>query len=172
MSCSKHKLTSFQKDFYNAYNKGDTLVFKSTITQKNNIFVITDKSNDVSFSFNSNMQGYSRGAEIKYKKIVSNNIDTVDFGSFASMGNNQFITGDVKLKFEGAFNIVNNFGDINNNDTIQFFSKKYIDYYIFTDSIHKTSFKINIVRIYWHKKYGIIKYDLKNGDSFIRINTQ
>jgi len=68
----------------------------------------------------------------------------------------------LKSCFNGSF------GAVNSVDTIIEFQKKIIDYYTLYDDQPATNQQIR--KIIWQQKLGIVKYDLINSDSYIRIN--
>jgi hypothetical protein len=64
-------------------------------------------------------------------------------------------------------------GILNTKDSMTINLSVYKDYYeLYYDStiLGRLILPEEVKKIYWQKDLGIIKYDLQNGDSFVRIN--
>jgi hypothetical protein len=162
-SCGKEEeFTGETKSIYDAYNPGDTLVFKSIKTGDSITYAITRKTNDIK-SLPPSLESRETSASIFYKDVTNNSGESrlVEITSFYY---NVFLTfGDYEKLF---FN--QNFGPLNGSDTIHLFARKMIDYYTLYDDQPGANQKIQT--IVWQQKYGIIKYDLSDGDSYVRTN--
>jgi len=165
-SCNKYELNRFQRDVFNTYSVGDTLVFQSTKTNELRYFVITYKYNIIDKNI---IDGNYREAEIQYRDL-SKPINTDKSNTYrptiVSMGSNQY--GDyIFVKFNDFFESYNdNFGLINITDTIRVLNKKIINYY----TLNNTDNRDSTIKIIWQKKYGIVQFDLRKGESFVRVN--
>lgn len=166
ISCKKYEFSVFEQQLYDIYNVGDTLVFVSIKTEKIVTYVITDKTNYVSRHFS---DGRYREVEVNYRDVdkpidPSNDYKPKLFGFL----NNKYGYYNTVLfnDFYGRYE--NTFGTLK-TDTISFFDKKYSDYYTLKPTT-MTNPEDSTTVIYWQKKYGIVKFDLNNGDSYVRTN--
>jgi len=175
VSCKQYKLDGNELQIYNTYNAGDTISFTSSKTGNTKSFVIISKENGMDGGFASGPR--YRRADVFYRNInipitsIENNFPVlVDItnnatGSDGSWGKN----GYVMIYFEHAGIPANNIVDtLNKKDTIYSLGKKIINYNLYSRA--NTSSDTSVVSIIWQQKYGIVKYDLQNGDSYIRTN--
>ena len=145
------------------------MIFESIKTGNIIRYVITDKTNEIY----SNSDSRNREVSVYYR-----NIDE----SLNTDQNNHFkpqLFGILNNK-NGYYILVsfNEFGCIFENnlglfktDTLSFLNKKYSEYYTLTNTSNVgNGTETKLITIYWQKKYGIVKYDLFNGDSYVRTN--
>jgi hypothetical protein len=171
LSCNKSILEPNEQEleYYNVYNVGDTLVFKSLKTGNIKRFTITSKQNSIYNGQSSKM----RDMFVSFHDLDDPNITIKGYQdpillSIYKRKNETIIYLDF-YKFYGEYS--NYFGELNTKDTISYFNKKYINYYSLyneTKSNDLTHYDTKI--LYWQKKYGVIKFDLRDGDSFVRTN--
>ncbi len=157
---------------YNAYNIGDTLIFKSV--KKGNIkkYLITDKYTNETREQN-NLYDESN---LRSAYVTCHDMDVpIDKNSQNEKGNLLMIWNDHNGGYNINIGLVEYFGwysdslgILNHTDTLNYFNKKIIDYYVLQTSRTDTGY--TITKMIWQQKIGIIRYDLKNGDSYIRTN--
>jgi hypothetical protein len=160
-SCKKDEFNGNLKSIYDAYNPNDTLIFKSIKTGEIIKYVITNKKNNI-YNLPRSLQSRESSAFVYYKDLT-NNSKEIQLLQITSFYYNLYVTfGDFGKLFSG------NFGTVNNTDTIIALNKKIIDYYTLYDDQPATNQKI--ITIIWQQKYGIVKYDLVDSNSYVRIN--
>jgi hypothetical protein len=150
----------------NTYHKGDTLKFKSINTGQSKLFLITNVETS-SGGYGANYSGSLKEAIINYNQINGTDNST-----------NMLLIWKSKNKTHYIFSFEFMLGDVygplllNTKDTILINNKKYCNFYIInsTDSFSSTKNNWDVIRIYWQEKMGLIKYDLRNGDSFIKTD--
>ena len=165
ISCKKavFEFNDEEKAIYTIYNVGDTLQFESVTTGKKNVFIIMKKTSDLATNGSFNKFRYG---EIYYRNILD-----------ALYTDSRFVYPDIiqmtkfkkshatEVDFEGFFNSYpdDNFGVLNSIDTISYYNQRIINYYTLIS-------QFNNLTIIWHPKYGVVKYNDKTGESFIRTN--
>jgi hypothetical protein len=178
ISCKSNFLES-ELEAYNPYKVGDTLIFKSS---KNNIdsFLITNKEIFWTSWTPIERDGWYNptNAVIKYKKI--NNYESWKRKVFLENGESEFLhiwkhsPGNIRimLLFNGFLSEnINNFGEL---QTIELNVGKLIltDYFEilpYCDECQRRR-SDGIIKVYWSKKYGILKYVFKSGEVWERTN--
>lgn len=176
-SCNRYELTTDELKLYNVYNVGDTMVFQSISSGDLNQLYISNKVNN--YENEAKVPGLirmSRIALIEYRPLYySQNSDWAQGATEDLLIFNNDKSGDqITLSFGGFEQLPDfnsSFGVLNKQDTINYFNKKIINYYVFQSHLtFSTGSSNEITKIIWQQKYGIVKYDLMNGDSFVRIN--
>jgi len=169
VSCRKFKLTGLQKELFNTYKIGDTLVFKSITTEDIKSIVITGKYNSISSEFDIPPKRL-RMADVSYRDVKAPARQPGEEDPLIIYFRNDQTEGNVISFDYESFNCkVYDLGKLNQQDTLYYFNHKLIDYYEIVDTTYKY-YGTDLIKIYWHRKYGIIKYDLKDGDSYVRTN--
>ena len=167
LSCSKSALEFNQeeKSILNIYKTNDTLVFKSQKTNTINHFVVTSSSditenNGMSFQKNHisdilyislENTSTSENTLIELSKSTSSSVLTVSFEGFHRGYPNKDL------------------GKLYTKDTLELLNHKIINYNILYNIDNRRDEK-DVIKIIWHSQYGILEYDLRNGESFIRTN--
>ena len=148
------------------YKKGEVLIFKSLKTSQQKSYTITDIE-DYSHGYNETNGGPARVGEIWYTtehdgKIYNDKLLMI-------MKNND--RTEVLFCFE--FFLSNQMGKLNTIDSILIDSFSYKNFYTMSGIVSTNNYPVedqDIIKIYWKENLGLIKYDLRNGDSFVRIN--
>lgn len=151
----------------NTYKIGDTLSFKSIKSGSVRKYKILDIENS-SNGFSEAHFGAQQYGRIKYARI---NFNGVEEWEVLKMFKDKMET-KIILTF-GAFYSEHNggFDNLNTSDSIVIRGKSFKDYYEIAKHDLSTAYEdSDLVKIYWKQNLGIIKFDLKNGDSFIRVN--
>jgi len=168
-SCRKFEFNQVEKDMIDVYNVGDTLVFKSIKTGLFKRFIISNKSN----SIYKGQSGKIRQMNVSFRDIDDPNITIKGYQdpillSIIKRKDKTVILLDF-YKFLGEYS--NNFEEINTVDTISYWNNKYFNYYkLHNETTSNDKVHYDTEYLYWQKQYGIIKFDLRNGDSFVRTN--
>ena len=164
-SCKKFNFTEDEYKTLHTYKNGDILVFRSLKYGSEQSFLILDTKNEFSLFSESNM-GSGRTGTIKYTKLPDK--DTGNVLDIFKDNDGTYIV----VCFEHFYvRLKGSLGILNENDSISINKKIFKDFYcIKSERPDREYSKDEIVRIYWQKEIGIIKYDLGNGDSFVRIN--
>jgi hypothetical protein len=167
VSCRKFKFTDVENEMIQVYTVGDTLVFKSIKTGVLERFVIMNKNID--YSTNGALSFVRKHAAIvSYRDLKDPAFTNSGYQynyMFSFVRSKKYNSIDFSFKYSDI-SCQTNLGIVNNTDTLYYLNKKIIDYYVLTDTINSDT----LARIYWQKKYGIVKYDYRNGDSYVRIN--
>jgi len=167
ISCKKYNLSDNENEILNVYTVGDTLNFKSLKTGKTETYIIMDKTNKLELEGGFSYSKY-RFASISYRNIKDYSIYVDQGYSYPEMISiyNGKRSNSLWLKWGMWEEYENNFGTLNSKDTIYFLNKKIIDYYTLNSKDERDS----TIKIIWQKSNGIVKYDFRNGDSYVRTN--
>jgi len=169
ISCKKYKLSKFEKELYEIYNVGDTLTFESIKTGNIIRYVITDKTNEIYSNFDTRERLVTVNYRNVDKPLNTDPNNTYKPEIFSIYNNKYGYSIHIAFNLFGRF-YENNFGTIK-TDTLSYLNKKYSDYYTLTNTSNiNEGLETKLLTIYWQKKYGIVKYDLLNGDSYVRTN--
>jgi hypothetical protein len=179
-SCKKYELTSIQSILYDTYNVGDSLIFKSVKTDSVEKYLINYKENishtpgETFLPFGSTQRYAVIDLCLKYSSsdchVVTNGEPILSNAQivFTNEKGGNYI--NIYFKgFQGQYK--NKLGMLNQNDSIIVINKIFKNYY----ELNSTSNCIDssyscAIKIIWQQKYGIVKFDLKDGDSYVRIN--
>jgi hypothetical protein len=160
-ACKKIDLSTQEKEYFNVYNVGDIMKFQLLPNGYTNTYVITKKD----LLYGAGPVGRSRQSSIEYSKNNQSNELLLLVTQDRDGANSNMVLFD---EFYADLN--NDFGSVNQQDTIKFLNKKITNYYEINSNSIGTITDSTIVKVYWQKKYGIVRYILKNGASFGRIN--
>ena len=166
ISCKKFNFNEFEREMMTVYNVGDTLVFQSVKTGNIESFVIMRKVNESSHYYQDEPRKHH--GDIGYRNLKKPIItdDHERYPDLFIIANGKYHNG-IHVSFEDFYVwFENDLGVLNNRDTLKCLDKTFINYYI----LNNTDDRYTISKIIWQKQYGIVKYDYRNGDSYVRTN--
>jgi len=174
VSCHQYDLNNPERQIYKTYNVGDTLLFTSIKTGNIQSFLVVSKDDEI---YPNGFGNHSRHREacIFYRNLafpLSHYLDDGPVPIYPKIVDVQINKNSIFLvtvPFQGFIGTNNNFDVLHTTDTINSLGKKIINYYILTKKI-ATDTSNSIDTIIWQQRYGIVKYDLSNGDSYTRTN--
>lgn len=148
------------------YKEGEVLIFKSSMSDS----IVKLKIVGVKKFWSALSEAEARPnihAEISYTR--ENDNFEWSLLNIYKVGN----ATDILITFENSyFEIGKDLNDKHKISQITIGSKKVDNVYVYNVDSNLTNVwnDEDLIRIYWQKNLGIIKYDLYGGDSYIRIN--
>lgn len=160
-------LDTKEKEILDTYKESDILIFKSLKTDSVKQFIIVNIESVILGGSEAEFLPHI-AAKIEYTPVHDPRLKL----RLLSIYKNSEKT-DIIITFENSyFEVDKNFDIKNMGTSVAIGSIKKSDVYIYNiDTNLKNVWNDDdVVSIYWQKDIGIIKYDLNNGDSYIRTN--
>lgn len=170
-NCVETNLSKEEKEWFSAYNKGQTIIFKSNLGNLDTI-IVTEK---LEFHGNKDCNWIEIGT-------IQNHMMNIDFKPKVCHNEEPYCEGGISISKDGVdekcFPSFSLFGlyfsklynkNLPKTESIKLTTnnKTYSLAYHFEDKVNANGFGKNCIEsFYWDKKEGLIKYEAKDGEIF------
>ncbi len=154
--------------FLNVYKEGEVLVFKS-LKSGNEKFFRINKITNTNSGYSEAHFGPQRYGAIAYNEsTLAGNDYPIILSIFKDKNGTSFV-----FTFELMYAEYKILPPLNSTDSLVINGRVYKQFFVIKrdDTIGSERYKPNdVVTVFWQKDLGIIKYTLRNGEEYVRIN--